>query len=107
MLNIRSGCIEHTNIYPNELIKEFTKARGVTPSVLFAFPDGKPFKRREFDTILKELFTFCGFNTAQFKGHSFRIGAATAAAMRGESDAQIRAAGRWASDAFKAYIRLS
>ena len=58
-LNIRSGCIEH--------IKEFTKARGVTPSVLFAFPDGKPFKRREFDTILKELFTLCGFNTAQFK----------------------------------------
>ncbi len=39
------------------------------------------------------------------KGHSFRIGAATFAAERGFSDAQIRSMGRWQSDAFRKYIR--
>ena len=63
--------------------------------------------RREFDAILKRLLELCGLSSKVFKGHSFRIGAATSAALRGESDAQIRAAGRWASDAFRRYIRIS
>ena len=41
------------------------------------------------------------------KGHSFRIGAATSTVLRDESDAQIRAASRWASDAFRKYIRIA
>ncbi|KAK2171495.1 hypothetical protein NP493_1057g00037 [Ridgeia piscesae] len=63
--------------------------------------------RREFDVALKQLLIFCGYQTSAFKGHSFRIGAATAAALWGESDAQIRAAGRWTSDAFRRYIRIA
>ena len=59
----------------------------------------------EFDAALKSLLIFSGLNTSHFKGHSFKIG--SAAAMRGESDAQIRAAGRWSSDAFERYIRLA
>ena len=59
--------------------------------------------RRQFDAWLKQLLTFCDLDTNQFKGHSFRIGAASAAALRGDSDAKIRAAGRWSSDAFKKY----
>ena len=74
---------------------------------LFAYPDGSPMLRSEFDVSLKRLLGFCGYQTSAFKGHSFRIGAATAAALRGESDAQIRAAGRWTSDAFKKYIRIA
>ena len=56
---------------------------------------------------LKRLFGFCGYQTTAFKGRSFRIGADTAAALRGESEAQIRAVGRWTSDAFKKYIRIA
>ena len=63
--------------------------------------------RHEFDAALRSLLIFSGLKTSHFKGHSFRIGSATAAAMRGESDAQIRAAGRWSSDAIKRYIRLA
>ena len=67
--------------------------------------------RFEFDASLKQLLHFCGYDTSgydtsAFKGHSFHIGAATAAALRGDSDVQIRAAGRWTSDAFKKYIRF-
>ena len=63
--------------------------------------------RSEFDASLKRLFSFCGYQSSSFKGRNFRIGAATAAALWGETDAQIRAAGRWSSDAFRKYIRIA
>ena len=51
--------------------------------------------------LMRQLLHFCGYDTSAFKGHSFRIGAAAAAASRGDSDAQIWTAGRWTSDALK------
>ena len=60
----------------------------------FAYPDGSPMLRRDIDDSLKQLLVLCGYLTQSYKVHSFRIGAATAAALRGESDSQIRAAGR-------------
>ena len=92
---------------PIHVLQEFLQVRGRIPSTLFSFSDGRPMVRREFDLALKSLLNFCGLDSTQFKGHSFRIGAASAAAIRGESDAQIRAAARWSSDAFKRYIRLA
>ncbi|KAK2193758.1 hypothetical protein NP493_7g09005 [Ridgeia piscesae] len=79
-------------------------AGGTQVAPLFAYADGSFMLRREFDVLLKRLLVFSGFSPNVFKAHSFRIGAATSAALRGESDAQIRAAGRWASDAFRKYI---
>ena len=94
-------------IYPARFLSEFVQARGNFSAPLFSFIDGSPLLRNEFDSSLKRLLQFCGFHTDSFKGHSFRIGAATAAALRGESDAQIRVAGRWNSDAFRRYIRIA
>ena len=65
---------------------------------LFAYSDCSPMLRSEFDVSLKRLLGFCGYQTSAFKGNSFRIGAATAAALRGEADAQIRAAGKCTTD---------
>ncbi|KAK2160937.1 hypothetical protein NP493_1618g00010 [Ridgeia piscesae] len=42
----------------------------------------------------------------KYKGHSFRIGAATAAADSGLSETQIQTMGRWKSSAFKRYVRI-
>jgi hypothetical protein len=88
-------------------LHQFLLVRGSVPGIFLAYPDGTPLLRSVFDQSLKAMLLFCGFDTRRFKGHSFRIGAATQAAMQGRSDAFIRAAGRWSSDAFKKYIRLA
>ena len=48
----------------------------------------------------------CDLDPSRYKGHSFRIGAASYAADRGFSDAQIRMLGRWKSNAFLRYLRV-
>ena len=48
----------------------------------------------------------CGLGPSRYKGHSFRIGAASHAADRGWSDAQICALGRWKPNALQKYIRV-
>ena len=59
----------------------------------------------QFNPELSRCLTFCGLDTKKYKGHSFRIGAASHAADKGFSDAQVRTLGRWKSGAFKSYIR--
>ena len=105
-LRVKKTLIDGTNIDPFNILQEFLIARGYVQAPLCSRPDGTPMVRHEFDAALKYLLIFSGLNTSHFKGHSLRIGSA-AAAMRGVSDAQIRAAGRWSADAFKRYIRLA
>ena len=106
-LQINGAGAPDTSISPAAWLNEFLVARGTVQSNLFAYIDGTPMLRRDFDSSLRSLLAFCGLSSRVFKEHSFRIGAATSAALRGESDAQIRAAGRWASDAFRKYIRIA
>jgi integrase len=94
------------DICPVALVKKFLALRGGISGPLFSYPGGTPISRHWFTQRLGECLRFAGLDPAFFKGHSFRIGAATEAAANGWSDAQIRRAGRWKSDAFKSYIRL-
>ena len=40
-----------------------------------------------------------------YSGHSFRIGAATTAALAGIEDSTIKMLGRWESSAYQRYLR--
>ncbi|KAL5502412.1 hypothetical protein EMCRGX_G009182 [Ephydatia muelleri] len=60
----------------------FLRVRGTEPGPFFVTRDGSP-----------------------YAGHSFRIGAATAAAIAGVEDSTIQTLGRWNSAAFLTYIR--
>lgn len=100
------GSIPQSPIDVSRILREFLATRYPTPGILFTL-NGKIYPRRTFDSRLKDLLIFCRLDPNSFKGHSFRIGAATFAASNGKSDAYIRAAGRWSSDAFRRYIRLS
>ena len=74
----------------------------------FAFKSGAPVSRA-FVVVsnLKSTLTFNGLNPNLYKGHSFRIGAATEAARLGFSENYIQQLGRWHSNAVQRYIRIN
>ncbi|MEG7522538.1 MAG: hypothetical protein M3H12_05490, partial [Chromatiales bacterium] len=53
-------------IYLAAFLREFQQARGARQALLFAYPDGSPMLRREFDVSLKQLLVFCGYQTSAF-----------------------------------------
>ena len=92
---------------PVAAVLSFLVIRPSTPGPLFIFADGAPLSRGRLVAALTEALTSAGFDSSQYSGHSFRIGAPTAAARAGLSDSLIQTLGRWKSSAFTAYIRTS
>ena len=103
---ISFGC-GPTDVSAIEMLLQFMKMRGSHDGPFFCHSDKTPVSRSNFDHILRRSLQFCQLDTTRYKGHSFRIGAATYAAQSNLSDSKIRALGRWSSNAFKSYIRLS
>ena len=91
---------------PVQTLLDYLAVRGSQPGPLFMNLDGSPVTRADFQDSLNLVLNFCDFSPSSYKGHSFRIGAATLAAQQGLSDAQIRLMGRWKSNAFQKYIRV-
>ena len=56
---------------------------------------------------IKTLMSSLGLDPARFGAHSLRIGGATAAAAAGVPPSVIRVMGRWNSDIFEIYTRLT
>ena len=76
------------------------------PGLLFIREDGSPLSRSWLVRAVRENLTEAGLDAMGYSGHSFRIGAATAAAQAGLSDSVIQLLGRWKSSAFLSYIRI-
>ena len=72
---------------------------------LFTGAAGGAILTNNFNIELRRALNFCGLDCSRYKSHSFCIGAACHASEKGFSDSQIRALGRWRSDAFRTYIR--
>ena len=68
---------------------------------------GAAIRVREVRDMVKVLMSRLGLDPARFGAHSLRIGGATAALAAGLSPAAIRAAGRWSSEVYQLYCRLS
>jgi hypothetical protein len=74
---------------------------------LFCNADGSPFRYSVFVDSLRSLLLSAGFDPTPFAGHSFRRGAATAAANAGFTEYEIQMLGRWQSDSYKLYVESS
>ena len=87
------------------LLLDYLNARGRNAGSLFCWPNNTAITRSYFAQCLSQALIFSGLDTKLYKSHSFRIGAASWAAAKGMSDAQIRTFGRWKSTASLRYIR--
>ena len=87
------------------LLLDYLSTRGRNAGPLFCWPNNTAITRSYFAQCLSQALSFSGLDTNFYKSHSFRIGAASWAAAKGMSDAQIRTFGRWNSTAFLRYIR--
>lgn len=83
----------------------YMAARGTQPGPFFRFRNSHPLTKPRFTKEVRLVLQAAGLPYESFAGHSFRIGAATAAARAGVEDSTIRMMGRWSSSAFLAYIR--
>ena len=91
---------------PVKILRSYIKIRGTTPGPLFCNVSMIPIKSSHFTALLAKCIEWNGLQNLNIKPHSFRIGAATKAAMMGYSNVQIQTMGRWKSCAFKKYIRI-
>ena len=73
---------------------------------LFQFLDGCPVSYTFVAQNLNQIIKFIGLDPKHYKGHSFRIGAATHASKMEFSENAVQNMGRWKSDAVQRYIRL-
>lgn len=95
------------SVCPVRALRSYLDIRSfVSSGPLFCHFDGKPLSGYQFSAVLKKSLCILGFDTTNYKSHSFRIGMATTLSLEGFSDSQIMSMGRWKSDCFKKYIRL-
>ena len=90
---------------PVKAITEFMKVRPTVMGPLFIHFEGSPLTRYQFNAILKKGINSLGLPEGEFSSHSFRIGAATSAALSGIPIEHIMDMGRWRSSAVNSYIR--
>ena len=90
---------------PVKAMSEYLKLRGSRSGPLFMSNTGTAVFRKAFVNDLKLALRRAGIHDRRYTSHSFRIGGASLLASQGASEIQIRQAGRWASNAFMAYIR--
>ena len=92
-------------ICPVAALLGYLVLRGQQPGPLFLLSDGTPLSKDRLIADVRLTLSRRGVDTSGIKGHSFRIGAATAAAQAGLQDSLIQMLGRWHSSAFLRYIQ--
>ena len=94
-----------------ELLKEWLDVRralGIPETrPLFCHEDGAGISVREVREAVRAAMRAAGLDPALFGAHSLRIGAATAALAAGVPPGLIRLMGRWSSEVYEIYCRMS
>ena len=72
----------------------YMTSRGTNQAPFFLDREKKPLTKPQFLVELKKAFTAVGLHQELFAGHSFRIGAATAASQAGIPDSTIQTLGK-------------
>ena len=97
--------VKNVTVCPVQAMESYVRSRGQAEGNLFLHKNGKPLTVSQFQGVLTKAVTFLQWKPYGFGTHSFRIGAATTAAINKVPEAVIQRKGRWKSNAFKAYLR--
>ena len=90
---------------PVTAILTYIAHRGNRPGAFFLSEEGRPLTKARFVAKVQAALQSAGTQFSNYTGHSFRIGAATAAAQAGIQDSTIQMLGRWSSTAFLSYLQ--
>ena len=97
------GATSH-ELCPVAALLGYVTARGDREGPFFLLQNGTPLIKARFISGVRQALIQAGIPYQNYSGHSFRIGAATAASQASLSDSTIQALGRWSSAAFLRYI---
>ena len=103
-VSVYLGCSQ-ADLCPVSAVLAYMVLRGATPGPFFFFADGSYLTRDRFVVSVRAALRMQGVDDSRYSGHSFLIGAATTAALRGLPDSLIKSLGRWESSAYTVYIR--
>ncbi len=92
-------------VCPVRAMANYLEVRPPLGGLLFRFYGGDPLTAQTFNKVVKDAIRALGLPSSRFSSHSFRIGAATSAAICGIPEDQIKVMGRWRSAAYRSYIR--
>lgn len=96
----------NSHICPVQAMLKFLNLRPANlRGPLFQYSSGHFLTRSKLTSELRSLLSRGGFTSSEYAGHSFRIGAATAAAAANMPPWLIKVMGRWSSDCFERYIK--
>ena len=90
---------------PVQAVIQYLCLRPQEEGPLFTHFDGSPLTTNQFRRVFQKCIRCLGLPSGIFSPHSFRIGAATEAAINGVPNTQIQSMGRWRSHALQSYIR--
>ena len=97
----------NTPICAVSAMRFFLQCQGNSPGPLFKFANGTFLTRNKLNCFMKSWLSPLHLNANRFSSHSFRIGAASTAAAAGLPSWLIQALGRWSSQCYIRYIRMS
>jgi hypothetical protein len=88
---------------PVAALRQYLRLRPHRPGPLFQFFNGHYLRRTDVSRLMKGHTGL----TANLSSHSFRIGGASTLANLGYPRWLIQSLGRWSSDCFRVYLRLT
>ena len=91
------------NVCPVASMVRYRAAHPLQQGLLFIFSCTHFLTRQDMVTMLSR----CLPGTPGINTHSFRIGGASAAASAGIPNSTIQILGRWSSDSYRRYLRMS
>lgn len=94
------------DLCPVSAIAAYLVVRGRERGPFFMLASGTPLSREILVRRVRSALEAAGVDASRYAGHSFRIGAATTAALAGLEDSLIKTLGRWESAAYQLYVRV-